>query len=154
MNRLGIIGIALIVVAVVGFTVTASLAGPGLGTGWGWMGWMHGDVDDCCGPGGYASPSAAPIPGAPEVVIGATEFSFEPSTVEVPTGKPVNLTLVNDGSTVHNLTIPALGVSVVAGPGQRATVGFVAPAPGTYQIVCTIPGHAEAGMTGTLVVGS
>lgn len=153
MKRLGIVGLVLVGVAILGSIATASLAGPGIG--FGWMGPMHGGgYPDCCGPGGNSSPSAAPIPGAPEVVVSATEFSFEPATIEVPAGQSVNLTLVNEGSTVHDLTIPALGVRVVAGPGQRATVGFLAPAPGKYEFLCTIPGHADAGMTGTLVVGS
>ena len=39
-----------------------------------------------------------------------------------------------------------------ARPGQTQRIRFLAPAPGTYRVVCTVAGHAEAGMTGTLVV--
>ena len=35
---------------------------------------------------------------------------------------------------------------------DSATIAFVPDAPGTYQYICTIPGHAKQGMTGTFVV--
>jgi len=38
------------------------------------------------------------------------------------------------------------------GPGETATVTFTAPAPGVYDYICTFPGHALAGMRGTLTV--
>jgi uncharacterized cupredoxin-like copper-binding protein len=31
-------------------------------------------------------------------------------------------------------------------------VRFLADRPGTYRFLCTVPGHADAGMTGTLVI--
>ena len=36
--------------------------------------------------------------------------------------------------------------------GESATFTFTAPAAGTYQYVCTVPGHAPAGMVGTFTV--
>lgn len=36
--------------------------------------------------------------------------------------------------------------------GETAEVTFVPDAPGTYYYLCTIPGHAKAGMIGELVV--
>jgi len=38
------------------------------------------------------------------------------------------------------------------GPGESDTVTFVAPAAGVYDYICTFPGHALAGMRGTLTV--
>jgi azurin len=38
------------------------------------------------------------------------------------------------------------------GPGETDTVTFTAPAPGTYDYICSFPGHALAGMRGTLTV--
>jgi azurin len=40
----------------------------------------------------------------------------------------------------------------MAGAGETVEVTFTAPGPGSYPFVCTFPGHAVAGMTGTLVV--
>src|SRR5207248_10516583 len=39
-----------------------------------------------------------------------------------------------------------------AGPNQRAVIRFTPLVAGTYQTLCTIPGHKEMGMVGTLVV--
>ena len=40
----------------------------------------------------------------------------------------------------------------MAGAGETVETTFTAPGPGSYPFVCTFPGHALAGMTGTLVV--
>jgi azurin len=42
--------------------------------------------------------------------------------------------------------------SKLLGPGESDTVTFTAPAAGTYDYICTFPGHALAGMHGTLTV--
>ena len=41
---------------------------------------------------------------------------------------------------------------IEAGPNQRAVIRFTPLAAGTYPTLCTIPGHKEMGMVGTLVV--
>jgi azurin len=45
-----------------------------------------------------------------------------------------------------------IAASKMLGPGESDTVSFVAPAAGTYDYICTFPGHAMAGMRGTLNV--
>jgi len=42
--------------------------------------------------------------------------------------------------------------SKLLGPGESDTVSFIAPAAGVYDYICTFPGHALAGMRGTLTV--
>ena len=37
-------------------------------------------------------------------------------------------------------------------PGEKATITFQTPPPGTYTFLCTFPGHFIAGMEGTLTV--
>jgi len=44
-------------------------------------------------------------------------------------------------------------VDLPARPGQTARLRFRIDTPGIYRILCSMPGHAEAGMTGTLTVG-
>ncbi|WP_370583794.1 plastocyanin/azurin family copper-binding protein [Oxynema sp. CENA135] len=39
-------------------------------------------------------------------------------------------------------------------PGAEAEWIFVPMKPGTYRLRCTIPGHAEAGMVGTITISS
>jgi uncharacterized cupredoxin-like copper-binding protein len=43
-------------------------------------------------------------------------------------------------------------VDVAARTGQTARLRVRIDQPGTYRFVCTVEGHADAGMTGTLVV--
>jgi nitrite reductase (NO-forming) len=84
----------------------------------------------------------------------ATEFAFDQPTLRVQPGQRVTLTLENGGKTEHNLRIDALDKQVVAKPGQTATAEFTLDQPGSYDFYCAIPGHKEAGMRGTLVVGT
>ncbi len=97
-----------------------------------------------------------------------TEFAFTPSTWTVPAGKEVSIVLQNSGTTPHTWTVmskPVSGSYTAADkanilfdsgpvtPGSSKTVSFTAPStPGTYQVICTQPGHFEAGMVGQLTV--
>ncbi|HEX4086219.1 MAG TPA: plastocyanin/azurin family copper-binding protein [Chthoniobacteraceae bacterium] len=45
-----------------------------------------------------------------------------------------------------------IAATKLVGPGESETVTFIAPAAGTYDYLCTFPGHALAGMRGLLVV--
>lgn len=110
------------------------------------------------GPGmmgfGASGPAATAIPGATEVRVQAANFSFTPSEIRLPKGTDVNLTLVNPGTTgvVHDLTVPALGIHLVANAGETRTVGLRGLAAGRYDAYCSVPGHAELGMRATVVV--
>jgi Cu+-exporting ATPase len=85
------------------------------------------------------------------VRVVAREFSFSPSSIDVPAGALVRLTFENDGTTFHDFSIVGVpNVHANARPGQTVAVTFVAPDPGTYAISCTVPGHAEAGMVAVL----
>ncbi|MDE3102306.1 MAG: cupredoxin domain-containing protein [Chloroflexota bacterium] len=123
--------------------------GPGMmGGGWGpgMMGPGH-----MRGYGGTSSGTTSEIPGAPTVTVTADEFSFSPSQITL-AASGANVTLVNKGDLPHDLTIPALGVRIVANAGQTTTVGLRSLTPGTYPAYCSIPGHAEAGMRMTVTV--
>jgi azurin len=45
-----------------------------------------------------------------------------------------------------------IAATKMLGPGETDTVSFTAPAAGTYDYICTFPGHAMAGMRGVLTV--
>ena len=102
--------------------------------------------------GGDASAGAAAIPGATEVTITAADLSFSPSEIRLPAGREMNLTLINRGQVLHDLTIPGLGAHVVAQPGESRTTGLRNLAPGRYAGFCSVPGHVQAGMRVTVVV--
>lgn len=139
---------------IVGIVAVVALLGAAMawgGTGWdqsehhrwmaGRMGWttVEGSAD-------------APVPGAATVEIVATDLRFDPTTVTITPGVPVNLTLGNEGRAFHDLTIPPLGFRLDADPGTQASGSLAVDEPGTYAFECSVPGHAEAGMRGTLVV--
>jgi uncharacterized cupredoxin-like copper-binding protein len=76
-------------------------------------------------------------------------------------GPQVNLTvapgttieLVNMGATLHNFNVGDLGIDVDMPVGETVTATIPeTAAPGTYEFICDIPGHAPAGMVGTLTV--
>jgi azurin len=51
-----------------------------------------------------------------------------------------------------DMTDKVIVATKLLGPGESDTVTFTASAAGTYDYVCTFPGHALAGMRGTLTV--
>ena len=105
---------------------------------------------------GATRPAAADKSGpAPrEVTVTATEMAFSPAAIEVAAGQPVKLTFRNNGVVEHNWQGQVDGetILVTAQPRQSASKTFIPHTPGTYRIVCSVPGHEQAGMVATLTV--
>ena len=111
--------------------------------------------------------SSEPAPVADVLHVKARDLNFDQTQLAVPAGAEVTLNLTNEGSLEHNwvlvheeaelaTTTPADAINqaaseVLAG-GKSTTLTFTAPEPGSYQYVCTVPGHALAGMVGKLTV--
>jgi uncharacterized cupredoxin-like copper-binding protein len=88
-----------------------------------------------------------------EVRIVSTEFRFSPATVLVAAGRTIMLVLDNSGGeTDHGLFVPALGFRLQVKAGEIARKNTVFEKPGEYEFTCDLPGHRDAGMTGTLIV--
>jgi plastocyanin len=110
------------------------------------------------GAGATAAPSTAPGPGPTgsaaitTVTIEAREFGFSPAAVTIPASGATRIVVKDAGRIVHNFTIDALGVQVVMSPGGSGEVTLVDLTPGTYQFYCSVSGHKEAGMVGTITV--
>ena len=109
-----------------------------------------------------ASPVGSPAAGGAGVTIVGVDIAWEyngvrsapgsPSRVEVAPGTTISLP--NNGAAPHNFAIEQLGVLVdmpVGGTGQYVVSTDLAP--GEYEFICNLPGHAPAGMVGVLVVG-
>ncbi len=94
------------------------------------------------------------------------EFSFTPSVVSAPASAKITLKLTNNGTVDHNWVLMEAAYTAeppfsdedqshvlqefTLSPGEQQTVTFTAPSdPGKYQVVCSAPGHLEAGMQGT-----
>lgn len=104
-----------------------------------------------CG-GAVPSPSSSAIPGASEVRIRAGDYSFSPSEIYLPKGSSVNVTLVNTSGQMHDITVPGLGLHLVAGAGETRTSALANLSAGRYDAYCSIPGHAQLGMRATFIV--
>ena len=104
--------------------------------------------------GGSSEPEVigTTIADAEAVTVVATDFAFEPSTLELTAGEPVNLTLdVQDGG--HDLAVPDAGFRIpILDEPDSAVATLVLDEPGTYTFTCNVPGHAAQGMTGTITV--
>ncbi|HKZ24803.1 MAG TPA: cupredoxin domain-containing protein [Acidimicrobiia bacterium] len=141
-----IAGVLLVATSTIGAAVQGAISGP---QEW-WPGHMFGGGH--MGRWSDTSRTSSLIEGAEVLVVTATDFGFSPAELVVQVGEPVNLTLVNEGAVPHDLTILGLAVHVEAGPGQRVTVGMVPEKTGSFDILCTYPGHSDLGMTGVMVV--
>lgn len=77
------------------------------------------------------------------------QLAFVNPTADAPPG-PLEVEMPNESGVLHDIAITGKG------QGKQVTKGvslFKATfAPGKYTYVCTVPGHAEAGMKGTLTV--
>lgn len=96
--------------------------------------------------------SPAPSPAALTLSLEARDLSFTPKQLEALAGEPFELTMRNAGAIVHNVTIDAPGVQLVVSPGRTASVVVGGLAPGAYPFYCSVSGHRQAGMEGTLTV--
>jgi plastocyanin len=104
---------------------------------------------------GCGSERGAPGPVGPNTVA-MTEYEFTPKNVNAARG--AELTVRNDGQIAHNLTVKSrassskklIGTdSFLGGRSEKLAVDL---SPGRYAIVCTVPGHEQLGMVGTLTV--
>lgn len=114
----------------------------------------------------------------------ATDIAYDTNRFETVAGQPIRLTIRNEGALEHDFSIMemphsgevmAIGMQMgeegmgehdmsnmaempdihVSAPQNMAnTIEFTPSAPGNYEFYCTVSGHKEAGMIGTLVVTS
>ncbi len=109
-------------------------------------------------------------------LVEMTSFAFAPDVLEVTVGDVVEIAIQNVEPVLHDFTIDDIDadahVSYLAGTGQHAhqepdveaDVHFALTEPGTgvvhlrinepgeFVFYCSVPGHREGGMVGTLIV--
>jgi uncharacterized cupredoxin-like copper-binding protein len=86
---------------------------------------------------------------ATPVTVTATEFKFKLSRLSVPHGS-VTFTVLNKGKLAHDFKIAGKKTPLIQ-PGHSAKLTVTLKA-GKSAYLCTVPGHAAAGMKGTLTV--
>ncbi|HEV2106688.1 MAG TPA: cupredoxin domain-containing protein [Thermomicrobiales bacterium] len=95
-------------------------------------------------------PGSSPETGV-EVTVESVDIDFNPNEFTIPANTDVTVHLPNNGAAPHTFTIDELGIDVELAPGEEQMITINAPA-GTYEYYCAVPGHAEAGMVGTMTV--
>jgi uncharacterized cupredoxin-like copper-binding protein len=83
------------------------------------------------------------------VTVTATEFKFKLSKTSVPHGS-VTFTVKNAGHVAHDFKIGGKKTPLIS-PGKSAKLTVTLKA-GGQAYLCTVPGHAAAGMKGKLSV--
>jgi FtsP/CotA-like multicopper oxidase with cupredoxin domain len=104
-----------------------------------------------------ASASATPAASEPvaegpvgEFTITAFDLGFEPAMVHVEGPGTYEVTFVNDGGIYHDVTF-ADG-TVIGAEGHETATGEVTIPDGGMTFICSVPGHADGGMTGDVMV--
>jgi nitrite reductase (NO-forming) len=98
---------------------------------------------------GAAQSASAPL-GTLE--IHSFDLGFKPGTLSVEQPGRYTIKLINDGAIQHDIAFPN-GPKLTANAKETKTADIDVPAAG-LSFICSIPGHADAGMKGTITVGS
>ena len=97
-----------------------------------------------------------PSTGSAEIVM--EDLRFTPNQLNAKVGVPLRVRITNRGLERHDLNFPSLhmpgleGVESIVEPGATRSVTLQFDAPGTHTFICSLPGHAAAGMTGAVIV--
>jgi uncharacterized cupredoxin-like copper-binding protein len=105
---------------------------------------------------GVFAASGAKGPGASQAVtkitVSASEFKFVFSKRSAPIGTVV-FTVVNKGKISHDFKIGGKKTTTL-NPGQKTTLTVKFSKKGRYAYLCTVQGHAAAGMRGVFAVAT
>ena len=87
-------------------------------------------------------------------MIKGKEFSLNPAQITLTVDSTVSVIFENVGIIAHNLTIGEFNVqSRTIQPNTRDTITFTPDTTGRFPMWCAGPGHRDAGMEGTVIVG-
>jgi uncharacterized cupredoxin-like copper-binding protein len=114
--------------------------------------------DETTSPANTSTAPHAPAPGSEVIQLKADSggaLKFDRDDAKTLSGK-VQLTLANPSSLKHNIAIKGNGIDKkgpIVGKGGVSIVN-VQLKPGDYEFYCSVDGHEQAGMKGTLHVGT
>jgi len=111
----------------------------------------HGDVPMSDSDMGHDEASRPVADGARRIEVSARSFEFGPDEITVTAGEDVAIVLTSE-DLLHDFTVDELDAHVAADADETDEGGLRAGKPGRYTYYCSVPGHREAGMEGTLIV--
>jgi len=129
--RLLLIGVALAVVAALTLAACGD-SGPETGT-----------VNGVAG--------GKPTSDARTIEVAASNFEFDPDRITIGAQEEIALELRSEDGP-HDLAVDGLGTVVDVTGGETRVARLRVDEPGSYTFFCTLPGHRDGGMEGTLVV--
>ena len=103
---------------------------------------------------------------ATELTVDMTDLMFNPASLEAVAGQ-INFNLSNSGAVEHNFLVLKPGATYTTSAdvkpedilfeaklaaGESGQFSVTLAEAGEYPVICTVPGHLEAGMVGKLVV--
>ncbi|MEZ4497070.1 MAG: cupredoxin domain-containing protein [Thermomicrobiales bacterium] len=98
--------------------------------------------------GGDSAAASGPV----EIQVSAVDIAYEETTLEAPADTDFTITVTNNGAAQHDLNIEGTDFKTkLLNAGESDTITVNLPA-GEYIYFCSVPGHRQAGMWGTLTV--
>lgn len=87
-------------------------------------------------------------------LVGTDNLKFDKTELSVAADEEVTITLTSEGSIPHNFVIEELDDQMIVEVDGGATdSGTVTLEAGTYTYYCSIVGHRQGGMEGTITAG-
>src|SRR5690554_3019569 len=85
---------------------------------------------------------------------GAIDGVINPD-LHVPENSVVQINVINGDGAIHDIAVPEFGAKSdqFMGQGSSTAIVFRTNKNGTFEYLCTLPGHKAAGMVGRLIVG-
>jgi YVTN family beta-propeller protein len=96
----------------------------------------------------YADHGTRDVAGQREVHLEADDYYFKPTFLRGKVGQTVTLEVENESGTLHNLTVPGLGIDRDLPPKAKMKLAVTFPASGTLAFHCKL--HQALGMNGQL----
>jgi FtsP/CotA-like multicopper oxidase with cupredoxin domain len=110
----------------------------------------------CTASSGSASGQTADLAAASMYAVTLSdELKITPAMIDAPANAPLTFTVTNEGKGEHSFAVQAADQTyetAMLDGGATATLEVPGLPAGNYEYLCTVPGHADAGMKGTLMV--
>lgn len=85
------------------------------------------------------------------ILVAARSFEYDPAEIRAKAGENLAIVLTSE-DVFHDFVIDELNAYIAADVGNTRVKGLLAEKAGRYTYYCSIPGHREGGMEGTLIV--